>query len=286
MPLVNLHNKIFTARTKSIFIFCVFLLGYPISSLALQPAHEADRLIMAAEKSIEENNYRDAERYLAKAGELGISLPSEYDFLYGKLLQNKGEYKKANEKLEQYVNRDGNEGRYYRDALGLITEIEKKLENKIETDPNSPKSEIKWSNKNDKDKRPPKIEQGNKDLNVALTSHINKLLTQKPQGDRRILAASRISTPSKHKIKTSSNGEIISINQYGSNKSAPFKEDRFSVYGINPYIEFECLQSTASCWITHPVSGKRWLQVEENKEKAAELARTLSQLIRYMQKTD
>ncbi|MGH1472152.1 MAG: hypothetical protein ACRBCS_13240 [Cellvibrionaceae bacterium] len=241
---------------------------------------------MAAEKSIEENNYRDAERYLAKAGELGISLPSEYDFLYGKLLQNKGEYKKANEKLEQYVNRDGNEGRYYRDALGLITEIEKKLENKIETDPNSPKSEIKWSNKNDKDKRPPKIEQGNKDLNVALTSHINKLLTQKPQGDRRILAASRISTPSKHKIKTSSNGEIISINQYGSNKSAPFKEDRFSVYGINPYIEFECLQSTASCWITHPVSGKRWLQVEENKEKAAELARTLSQLIRYMQKTD
>ncbi|MGI1677515.1 MAG: tetratricopeptide repeat protein [Cellvibrionaceae bacterium] len=278
-------NKTSANYLKFIFIICILALGFQSTSYALQPAHEADRLIMAAEDSIENNDYRDAERYLEKAEKLGIALPSDYDFLYGKILQHKGDYKKANDKLELYVNRDGNEGRYYREALSLITNIERKLENKTESVSGSPKSEIKWSDDNDSYARSIQSQQGNKNLHTALTSQINELLKRHPYGDRKILAASRTATPSKHKIKTSTAGEIISINQYGSDKSAPFKEDRFSVYGINPYINYECLQSTASCWIIHPITQKRWLQIEENKETAIELSKALSQLIRFMQKS-
>lgn len=251
---------------------------------ALEPIHEADRLIMAAEDAMVENDFRSAEQYLLRAEALGIDLPSDYDFLFGKLLEQKGENKKANEKLESYVNRDGNEGRYYREALSLITTIEKRLEITNDSPNQTPTSEIKWSNNNDAYLQAIQRQEKINNTEQALSAHINRLLNKQETTDRKIIAASRLATPSKHKIKTSSNGEIISINQYGGDLSSPFKEERFSVYGVNPYIRFVCPQSTASCWILHPVTEKRWLQLEENTETAMEVAKALSQLIRYMQK--
>jgi len=266
-------------------LFCLLAIGIQTTGNALQPIHEADRLIMAAEESIEDNNFPDAERYLQKAGELGIELPAGYDFLYGKIFFRNGDFAKANERLEKYVTREGNEGHYYREALSLITTIEKKSDNNPESISGTPKSEIKWSSKNDSYLQKISRQQGNENLTAALTSHINQLLKQHSVGNRKILAASRTITPSNHTIKTSSKGEVISINQYGSNKKSPIKEDRFPVYGIDPYVSFECPQSTASCWIVHPITEKRWLQITEDKDTASELAKALTQLIRQMQKS-
>ncbi len=270
---------------QSLILFFFLAVGIQATSHALQPAHEADRLIMAAEESIENNDYRDAERYLQKAGKLGIELPAGYDFLYGKILKHNGELTKANERLETYVNREGNEGQYYREALSLITEIEKKSDSDPESTSGAQKSEIKWSKKNDSYLQEISNKQGDKNLIVALTAHINQLLKQHSVDNKNIVAASRTITPSNHSIKTSSKGEIISINQYGSDNQSPIKEDRFSVYGIDPYVKYQCPQSTASCWIIHPITEKRWLQIAEDKDTASELAKALTQLIRQIQKS-
>lgn len=122
------------------------------------------------------------------------------------------------------------------------------------------------------------------DATEALTRHINNLLKFYAYGDERIIASSRLGTPSRHRIHTSDRGEIVSFNKFGTAEDEPFKEDRFSVYGVNPYLEYSCSERAGSCWIMHPVTSERWLQIVGNQDTAEELTKAFAQLIKRMQK--
>lgn len=123
------------------------------------------------------------------------------------------------------------------------------------------------------------------DTASALTLHLNNLLKFYAYGDDRIVVAStRVGTPTRHKIRYSSDGEIISLNRMGGSASDPFTEDRFSVYGVNPHVSYRCRAATASCWLYHPVTSQRWLQIVRNEDIALEISKALSQLIRDLQK--
>lgn len=113
----------------------------------------------------------------------------------------------------------------------------------------------------------------------ALVHHINNLLEFYAYGDERVIAASRFGTPSRHRIHLSDRGEIITITA-GSQSPG---QDRLRVYGVNPYLRYECMETTASCWVIHPVTAEPWLQIVANRDAGRELTRALAELIKQLQ---
>ncbi|MCW8194166.1 hypothetical protein F6455_05145 [Proteobacteria bacterium 005FR1] len=259
-------------------------------TLGLKPSHEADRLVLAAEQALSKSNYSEAEDYLSQARQLGIELPADYDFLYGKLLHHKKELNRARNHLEQYVNRAGKEGEHYREALALITEVERSRNGRSQNRTASGSgdgstAELRWAEDHEEYIREIQELYQQPDAVKALTQHINSLLKFYAYGDERVIATNRpLATPSQHRIHTSDRGEIVYLSKFGRGEEVPFDEDRFPVYGIDPYIDVHCNRSTANCWLIHPITAERWLQIVENEQAAAELSKAFAQLIKRMQK--
>lgn len=255
------------------------------SSWALKPSIEADRLLIAAEEAFDENDRASAAEHLQAARNLGIALPVEFNFLYGKLLFQQGNPNDARRYLEQYVNREGDQGRYYRDALSLITKSQGQRRASSTPSNSSGKAEI--TRADGSGSYVDHIQQlyASNNAASALTTHLNNLLKFYAYGsDQRIIASSRSGTPSRHKIQYSGRGEIISFNKIGASANNPFTEDRFSVFGVNPHISFECRASTSSCWLYHPITKQRWLQIVRNEDAALEISKAMSRLIKDLQK--
>ena len=280
-----------TAKSRFFLTALILLACSPFShmALALKPSHEADRLMIAAEEAFKVNNPKLAGQYLDDALRLGIALPPEYNFLYGKLLAQQKKNIEARQYLESYVNREGDSGQFYREALSLITDIQKQpqaaAKSQAVTIANRGKSELRRADGSESsyvDNLQDLYGTGN--TAAALITHLNNLLKFYAYGDERIIASSRSGTPSRHKIQFSSRGEIISFNKVGT-ADAPYTEDRFSVFGVNPHVSYQCRAATSSCWLYHPVTSQRWLQIVNNEEVALEISKAMSQLIRNLQKS-
>ena len=276
------------AKSLTHIVLICLMLTSSGATWSLTPSAEADRLLLAAEEAFANGSRRQAEQHLNDALKLGITLPADFNFLYGKLLVEQGKGIEARRYLEQYVNRVGDSGRYYRDALLLITDIQKQPQPtpRATASNGGGKAEIRRADANS-GSYVDYIRNlyGTQDAATALTQHINNLLKFYAYGDQRVVASTRAGTPSRHKLQYSSQGEIISFNQVGALTNSPFKEDRFSVYGVNPHVSFQCRAATSSCWLYHPVTSQRWLQIVNNEEVALEMSKALSQLIRNLQKS-
>lgn len=255
---------------------------------ALTPSQEADRLLLATEDAFTANDTRQAASHLQAARQLGVSLPSDYQFLFGKLLVQQNKHLEARPYLERYVSIEGNKGYFYRDALALITKIEKTRPQtrQAETRPvNSDNAKISLANADEKSYGDHIKNLYNTDtIREGLATHLNNLLEFYAYGDERVVATSRLGKPSRHKLQYSSRGEIITFNQIGLGSKSPFTEDRFSVYGVNSIISYRCRAATSSCWIYHPLTSQKWLQVVRNEEIAMEISKAMSLLIRDLQK--
>lgn len=278
----------FSRRVRRLLPTTLLLLWLTPTAWSLQAEHEAERLLMAADEAFSNSQYNQAADYLSSVRRLGIVPPPEYNYYYGKLLLHDKRYAEARNHLENYVNSQGSAALHYREALGLITDIEKQRNGRPSSSSgaNRGKAEIKWSN-NDNEKYISHLEDiyAVDDPISALTKHINSLLQFYAYGDDRIIAASRFGTPSRHRIYTSSRGEIVSMNKIGAADNIPFTEDRFSVYGVNFQVAYRCQRASSSCWLLHPVTSERWLQIVYNTEAATELSKAVSQLIRQMQQS-
>jgi hypothetical protein len=267
-------------------ITLALLLASPLA-LSLKADHEADRLVLAAEQALTESKYAEASEYLAQARQLGIELPPDYDFAYGKLLRQNDDLNRARTHLERYVDRSGRQGEHYEEALALITQIERSRNGRDSGGASTSGStaELRWAEDNEAYVKDIQALYQQIDPITALTRHINSLLKFYAYGDERVIASSRrIETPSRHQIHTSDRGEIISLSKFGRAEDEPFAEDRFPVYGIDPYIDVHCSTTTANCWLLHPVTAERWLQIAENEQGATELSKAFAQLIKRMQK--
>jgi hypothetical protein len=282
---MKLHN---TATLFTRWVCMCLTLALSSELWALQPNHEADRLLLAAEAAFADNNRQKAEEHLNEALLLGIALPADFNFLYGKLLVQQNKNIEARRYIEQYVSSESAQGRYYREALNLITQIEKQAQ-----PPTRPAASPSGNRKAEISRVDsgslPYVEHiqklyGADDTASALTQHLNTLLKFYAYGDERVVASTRTGTSSRHKIQFSSRGEIISFNKVGSAANSPLTEDRFSVYGVNPHVSFQCRSATSSCWLYHPITSQRWLQIVRNEDVALEISKALSELIRDLQK--
>ncbi|HSX89725.1 MAG TPA: hypothetical protein VLG17_17265 [Pseudomonas sp.] len=59
---------------------------------------------------------------------------------------------------------------------------------------------------------------------------------------------------------------------------------RISLYGVDPFIEYDCPLSGISCVLNNPADGRPLLTIVRDHQGAAELAKALSFLIRNLQK--
>ena len=265
------------------------LLLLPGASQALKPEHEGARLLLAAEQAIEQKNFAKAKGFLRQAENLSIPLAAEFHYYKGRVLASDGRRREARRQFEIYVDRAGSEGNYYKDALRQITRIEARAP--AQTAAAAPKAEISWSARpgDSYTERLQMLYRASTPVE-ALVTHVNKLLDFYAYGDPRITAANRIKNPTKHSIRVSQRGEIISLSQRTAGaKSSPqnplAKEERFAVFGVNPYLEHRCDSATASCWILHPNSEDDWLQIVQSRTAVDELSKALTQLIKQLQKS-
>jgi len=57
-----------------------------------------------------------------------------------------------------------------------------------------------------------------------------------------------------------------------------------SVFGLDPYLEYRCLEQEPSCTVSSPADGEPLVRIMRDQQGAAELAKALSFLIRNLQK--
>lgn len=62
------------------------------------------------------------------------------------------------------------------------------------------------------------------------------------------------------------------------------RNQRLSVFGVDPFIRYECPLKGISCVLKSPADGSTLLSIVRNQDGAAELAKALSFLLRNMQK--
>jgi sulfatase modifying factor 1 len=92
----------------------------------LAPEVQLDLLVNSATKSMKAGRWEDAVQSFEKAMKLGVSLPGEFHYLYGKALYKTGSYEYALSSLTIYLTLVGREGEYYEDAITLVVDAENK----------------------------------------------------------------------------------------------------------------------------------------------------------------
>ena len=96
----------------------------------LAPEVQLDLLVNSATKNMKAGRWEDAVQSFEKAMKLGVSLPGEFHYLYGKSLYKTGSYEYALSSLTIYLTLVGREGEYYEDAITLVVDAENKQKEK------------------------------------------------------------------------------------------------------------------------------------------------------------
>jgi formylglycine-generating enzyme required for sulfatase activity len=89
---------------------------------------QVDILINAAKKDNQAGRWKDAVRSLEKALRLGVKLPGEFHFHYGKALFKTGNYDDSLSSLTSYLTLVGKDGEYYEEAVTLVVDAKDEQE--------------------------------------------------------------------------------------------------------------------------------------------------------------
>ncbi|GAX61903.1 hypothetical protein SCALIN_C28_0105 [Candidatus Scalindua japonica] len=92
----------------------------------LSPEIQLDLLIRSATKDMEAERWESAVQNFEKSMKLGIDLPGEFHFLYGKALLKTGSYTFALSSLTNYLTLEGQEGKHYEETITLIVDAKNK----------------------------------------------------------------------------------------------------------------------------------------------------------------
>ena len=109
----------------------VFLASAPAVA-QLPPAIQADRLLVRAEREIQEGDYVAAvatlEQIVEMQDEHGLEVPQAFWFKRGQVAQEAGLYQRAVESATRYLEVAGQQGEHYRAALELLDAAEQAIE--------------------------------------------------------------------------------------------------------------------------------------------------------------
>lgn len=245
------------------------------SAAAMPPEHEIQRLMLAVEASVQEERWDQAAEYLNRLQRLEGDKPPEYLYYRGQVMVRSRHFNEALSALENYVAGTGADGKHYTDALKLITRIEQERSGQSDRsgqDGDEPVAEIGPAGESDTD-----ADAG------ALVSRLNRLFDQAGwRRDARIIREG--SSPDVHYQISVTNGELRFRESRQEDGRRQLSTLTLPVYGISPRIEWNCENATESCWIYDPRDDSRFLRLANDRDRVDQVASTLGQLIRRLQR--
>lgn len=266
---------------KWLFIFFVLI---PSLSLAtgLPPEHEAKRLLLAVQHSIDNQQWSKAELQLKAIAELEVPLAEKFHYMHGQVLFHQSEYALAQKSLEIYVLQAGEEGEFYIQSLEMITEAEEK-KNLVE--PKAPTNTVNLKLEKGKDGYLESLKALylTDSSTEALVLRINSLLSTHPyQGSR--VKQKGAKKGAKYSINVTGNELQIQEKKYDKDGAPTLLVSKMDMYGVDPFVKFGCDYDRYICWLYHPVNQyDRWILVDRDKNAAKELSEAMARLIRLLQ---
>jgi tetratricopeptide (TPR) repeat protein len=260
-------------------------------SLALPAEAELDRYLLAAEKYIEAEQYEKAHDYLKKAGGLNLSLPANYYYYLGTVLEFNGQNSKAREQFEKYAGEAGRDGEFYTVALEKITEIEEvqtsreAVKKAFESQSSITKSAVATttnsSSEDDEFEEGLKALYATESLKEALIKHTNAILDANTFSGGIIQKEG--SKGVRYQISIGNNNQVVVTKQDHRKQPALITTDRTNIFGMDPFVNHECDINRGSCWVRHPESIDKWVEIAYDERSASDLSKSLTSLIRALQ---
>lgn len=266
----------------------------PLSGFALPAEMEADRLILAAEEKLADQNFEAARSYLERVDGLKVTPAPKFYYLSGQIAYHYGELGKASQLLSQYVEEAGREADFYQDALRKITQIEDQMQSQEAASQSRDQlREIKASGGIEReDIAGQAYDEKIRKLYIAptlkdsLVLYVNSLLSSYEYMEGRI---KNRNTSERLEFQVSLQGasqlSVIrkQVKPANSGQSS-ISTSSIDAFGVNPYIGYRCSKAVDQCVIKHPVTGADWIVIAQDEAAAKELATALTRLIKALQR--
>lgn len=257
-------------------------LSLGLAAADLPPEHEVRRLIIAVDGAIAEERWQDASRYLNRLQGLNAQKPADYQFLRGRVMLQGQQLNEAQAALEAYVAQSGAEGKYYEQALRLITQIEEERRLKPESTGNETVASIEPAERVDVEALKSLYLKDSDQ--AALAAHVNSLLGLAAWQPGPVIREQPADSILYQTALGNDRTLIIQETVREAGQGPTVKTQKLSVFGVNPAISHACINGEDSCWLYDPRNRSRWLRLVNRPELAAETAKAMSELIRTLQK--
>jgi len=270
--------------TAVILLFSFLSMSSEISATSLPPEHEAARLLLALESSVDQNNWNKAEKQLEELSALKVKQPIVALYFSGLVRLQLSDFPQAQEFLEKYVVRAGEAGKYYREALKLITQTEELVRKSKEQKPEiaTQKSLTGGQQRDGYIKSLQALYLTDNPIQ-ALVMQVNSLLSSHPFTGSRIKKTG-VKEGLVYRLSVKENNLIIQEKSY--EKGLPtLSASALSVHGLDPFLRYGCSGKEYACWVYDPANNhERWIKVDYDELVAGELTEALTKLIQKLQK--
>lgn len=256
-----------------------------------------DRLLLAAQERIEQQDFHGAIGFLERIPPLKVAPPVQYYFLEAKARYETGNAAAAKPLLERYLENAGRDGEFYQPSLQMLTRIETQAHETLQQQQKDVVAkageETSVSAASGEERRGEAYDNNVKKLYLgqslaeALVTHINGLLRTYAYLEGKIKNMDR-SDGLQYSVTVRGRGELM-VTETRRVKSAGGSQNQINVlslntFGVNPFIEFRCTKNADSCYIKNPSDGSDWIKIAHDEKGASELALALERLIKTMQR--
>ncbi|UZE97505.1 tetratricopeptide repeat protein [Alkalimarinus alittae] len=267
---------------KWLLIFIILLPSISVAT-GLPPEHEAKRLLLAVQHSIDNSQWDKAEEQLKKIAELDVPLDAKFHYLNGQVQLQQSEFDLAQKSFEIYVLQAGEEGEFYIPSLKMITEAdEKKNAVVIKKEPVNTADLVLEKNKDSYLESLKTLYLTDSSID-ALVLRINSILSTHPYQGARI-KQKNANKGAKYSINVNGNELQIQEKKYDRDGAPTLLVSKMDMYGVDPFVKFSCDYDRYICWLYHPVSQyDRWILIDRDEKAAEELSDAMARLIRLLQ---
>ena len=264
-------------------ILLLWFVACTVNGSGLPPEHEVERLLLSLKDSVENSQWLDAKNQLSNMRNLEVAQPSESYYFEGLVKIRTGEFYQARLVLEQYVVHEGSKGKYYKEALKLITEAENS-EKKQEVSGNSPKPSLELIDASQRDGYIKSLQALylTQDPIEALTLQVNSLLSAHPYTGSRI-KKSGVKEGLVYQIDVARG--VLTLQEKSYRNGAPMlSANSMQVPGLDPFIGAACSNKEYACWLLHPTDKhKPWIKVDYDELAVEELREAMTKLLQALQ---
>jgi len=264
-------------------VFFLLFCSASAFSANLPVEHEAMRLMLAVESSVESADWDKASQQLNALEVLKIAPAEDYFYFNGLVNFKLKHLSVAEDSLESYIVTVGQKGKYYVEALNLITLLEARGEGEVS--PETQKMESSSALSSDERTGYIKSLQAlylTDDPVKALVMQINSLLSVHAYTGLRVKKPN-VRTGLVYSVSVNSGQLGLQEKNYETGFPT-LTATKLDVHGLDPFLRYECEKQKITCTIYHPADPHLvWIMIENDDLVVRELVEALTKLIQYLQ---